>query len=194
VAFKEKEVTNEPQNTTIFNRPNRPYHIGPYNPKWAEQFLELRGELARILGDEAIRIEHMGSTSVPGLAAKPQIDILIEVKDLAHIPTYYDALRNSGYTPKGDYTMTGEEYLTKDSPDGVRIASVHMYPSGHPEVDFQIKFREYLNAHPDEIKDYADMKLSTYHQFPDDYNAYGEVKRPYLTALRERVNRWSRPL
>lgn len=187
-------MTSESQHTTIFNRPNRPYHIEPYNPKWADQFLELQKELASILGDEVIRIEHMGSTSVPGLAAKPQIDILIEAKNLAHIPAYYDALSSSGYVPKGDYTMTGEEYLTKDNSDGVRIAGVHIYPSGHPELDFQIKFREYLKAHPDEIKGYADMKLSTYHQFPDNYNAYGAAKRPYLEALRERVGQWSQTI
>lgn len=186
-------MTNGPQTSTKFNRPNRPYHIEPYSSKWAEQFVELRAELARVLGDQAIHIEHMGSTSVPGLAAKPQIDILIEVKDFAKISQYHNALRNAGYTPKGDYTMTGEEYFTKDDRNGVRLASVHVYPVGHPEVAFQIKFREYLKAHPDEIKDYADMKLATYREYPDDYNAYGTAKKPYLEALRARVDSWEPP-
>ncbi len=106
------------------NKPNRPYHIEAYNPDWPKQFEAQKAKLQSIVGDEVIRIEHMGSTAVPGLAAKPQIDVLVEVKNLETVPSFYDAMKSAGYQPKGDYTMTGEEYFTLDDTAGVRLASV----------------------------------------------------------------------
>lgn len=173
------------------NKPNRPYHIETYNPDWQEQFEAQKAELQSILGDEAIRIEHMGSTAVPGLAAKPQIDVLVEVRNLETIPSFYDAMETVGYQPKGDYTMTGEEYFTLDNADGIRLASVHMYPSDHPEVAFQINFREYLKSHPDEVNDYGALKLSLQKRFPNDYKAYGKGKEQYVNDLRTRVQVWA---
>lgn len=173
------------------NKPNRPYHIEEYNPDWVKQFETQKAKLQSILGDEAIRIEHMGSTAVPGLAAKPQIDVLVEVRNLEAIPSFYDAMEATGYEPKGDYTMTGEEYFTLDDASSVRLASVHIYPSHHPEVAFQINFRDYLKSHPDEVNNYGALKLSLQKQFPDDYKAYGEGKELYISSLRKRVQAWS---
>lgn len=169
------------------NKPNRPYHIEQYNPDWARQFELQKIKLQDILGDKAIRVEHMGSTAVPGLAAKPQIDVLVEVQKLEDVPAFYDTMRSAGYEPKGDYTMTGEEYFTLDDENGIRLASVHIYPTGHPEIAFQISFREYLRSHPDEVENYGALKLSLQKQFPDDYKAYGKGKEQYINELRARV-------
>ncbi len=65
-----------------------------------------------------------------------------------------------------------------------------MLPRGHAEIDFQIKFREFLKAHPDELKAYSDLKKRLLKEHPGDYNAYGDAKRPYTSRLRERVKLW----
>lgn len=66
------------------------------------------------------------------------------------------------------------------------------HPSGHPEIAFQISFREYLKSHPNEVKDYGELKLSLQKQFPDDYKAYGKGKEQYINDLRTRVQAWAK--
>ena len=173
------------------NRPNRNFTIKDYDPNWADQFAEYKNTLRQVLGDEAICIEHMGSTAVPGMAAKPQIDILVEARSLDSVRELYNEMKAAGFESLGDYTLIGEEFFRVKDADGHPLASVHVLPKGHPEIAFQIKFREYLKAHPKEVEDYSNLKKKLLRDHPGDYNAYGDAKRPYIDELRKRVDAWT---
>jgi GrpB-like predicted nucleotidyltransferase (UPF0157 family) len=175
---------------TIYSRPNRPFRLEPYNPQWAKQFDSLAAELSKLLGDEVVHIEHMGSTAIPGMLGKPQIDVLVEVHDLSRIPAYYKTMEAAGYIPKGDYTLTGEEFFAKDLADGSRLASVHIWPTGNLSIQRQLDFREYLKSHQDEIDGYNRAKQAAFDNAMGDYNAYYKAKSPYILALIKRVESW----
>jgi GrpB-like predicted nucleotidyltransferase (UPF0157 family) len=137
-------------------------------------------------------MEHIGSTSVPGMAAKPQIDVLVTVKDLAKLKDFYNPLAVAGFTARGDYTGEGEEYFTQDGPEGLRLSSVHVLPEDHVWAADLLRVRDYLRAHPAEAKAYSDTKLQAAATHPDDYNAYYQAKLKVIQGIRQRAANWAK--
>lgn len=164
---------------------HRSYNLESYNPDWPSQFSKLANTLRPIFDDSAIRIEHIGSTSIPGMSAKPQIDIMVEVRSLDAVREVYEAMEAAGFAAKGDYggSLENEEYFTKDSPSGERLASVHVYEVGHPKVARNLKFRDYLRTHPDEARRYERTKLELFNKYTDDYPAYNRAKEGFITEI-----------
>lgn len=169
---------------------NRPYAFEAYNDTWPQEYSGSANTISGTLGDEVVNVEHIGSTSIPGMPSKPQIDILVTVKDLSRIPLYYDAMQEQGYTSRGDYTNEGEEYFTKDTSEGVRTESIHVLPVGHHWAIELIDFRDYLKTHPDELVYYANAKEVARQQFPDDYTNYYKQKLPVVHELMKRAAEW----
>ena len=161
----------------------RPYSFMPYDANWPKLYNKHANVLRKIFTHEIILLEHIGSTSIPGMWAKPQIDILITVKDFNKIPSFYDLMKTHGYTVRGDYTSEGEEYFTKDTPDGFREVSIHILPNGHPWAIDLIDLRDYLRSHPKEAKLYSDIKRKMNREFPNDYSSYFNGKRQTVHAL-----------
>lgn len=173
------------------NRPNRSYRLVSYNDNWPKQFEKIANRVRSALGDEIIDIEHIGSTSIVGMAAKPQIDILVVVKDLEKIKEYYKVMDRSGFTPRGDYTGIGEEYFTEDNSQGIRLASIHILPIGHPEIKDQINFRDYLRVNHQDRSLYESTKEKLYRTHPGDYNLYDSGKEAVIREIKVRANEWA---
>lgn len=169
---------------------NRPYAFEEYDPKWPVLFAEHADVIQDVLSAEALVVEHVGSTSVPGMSAKPQIDVLVIVKNLDTIPQYYEQMKQKGFTARGDYTNEGEEYFTKDGLDGTRQVSVHVLPDGHPWADELIAFRDYLRSHPNEMEYYRSAKREGNRMYPDDYTNYYIHKAPILKEVKKRALAW----
>ena len=128
--------------------------ISNYNPLWPSFFEEEAQKLKQILKSHCLDIHHIGSTSVPGLSAKPIIDIILVAKDPdACIPL----LEKENYIYKGEYNLPFRYFLRKKT-DRLNI-HLHLYQEGNPEIDLHLKFRDYLRAHPDSLQDYADLKM-----------------------------------
>jgi GrpB-like predicted nucleotidyltransferase (UPF0157 family) len=135
--------------------------ISKYNPKWVEEFESIRSSLHEILGDLALRIDHIGSTSVPGLGAKDVIDVQITVKELNN--QIRQTLENAGYkywgaiahdhVPQGenDHLKLWEKYFFNE-PEGQRRANFHIRVDGNPNQIYPLLFRDYLRAHPNSLK------------------------------------------
>lgn len=156
------------------------------------RFQERKAKIAPLFGDNLISIEHIGSTSIPGMMAKPNIDMLVVVKDLDDIPPLYQTFIDAGYTPQGrEYVGDGDEYITEDTPEGYRITSIHVYQVGHPKIKHYQDFRDYLIAHEDEKQLYLDLKQNLYTQYKDDYGSYDLGKTETIEALKERATLWS---
>lgn len=164
---------------------HRSFQLEKYNADWPNQFTHLVDVLQPIFGDNAIRIEHFGSTAIPSISAKPQIDIMIEVVSLIDVKQVYDAMTNAGFTPKGDYggALQGEEYFTQDNSSGERLASVHVYESGNPKIARNLIFRDYLRTHPEEATRYEAIKRELFEKYKDDYPAYNRGKNEIITEI-----------
>lgn len=169
---------------------NRPYQFGPYSFDWSQIYEENAKMIREVLGNQIIFIEHIGSTSIPGMWAKPQIDMLVTVKNFGRIPEFYEQMLIIGYTAHGDYTKEGEEYFTKDTSEGIREVSIHILPDGHRWAVDLLDFRDYLRTHPSEVKYYATIKRKMNEKYPNDYTNYYKGKLQAIHAVRKRAAIW----
>ncbi|MEM9200895.1 MAG: GrpB family protein [Actinomycetota bacterium] len=168
------------------------------DPTWPEQFVTLRTRLASALGDEALRIDHIGSTSVPGLAAKDVIDIQITVAALD--PAILDQLETAGFTARRDITddvLVGCDdrvQLTKlyaREGEGERRANIHIRAAGRRNQRYALLFRDYLRADPTVRDAYAQLKRHLAVQHPDDVDAYYDVKDPVMDIIYRGAEVWA---
>ena len=120
-----------------------PMHLADYDPSWPELFSRHAERIAAALGERALTIEHVGSTSVPGLSAKPTIDILLVVADSADEETYLPALIAAGYVLRIREPDWDEHRMLVDRD---RTAQVHVHPDGSPEIERFLLFRDRLRT------------------------------------------------
>lgn len=129
--------------------------LSEYDESWPGQFAREATRIRQALGDAAIRIEHVGSTSVPGLAAKPTIDIVLEVGDSSDEPAYLQALRSRGYVLRIREPDWWEHRMLKGPDTDVNL---HVFSVGCPEVDRMLRFRDHLRADPADRQRYCARK------------------------------------
>lgn len=166
--------------------------IVDYDPTWPERFQQERARLLAVLAVSVQTIEHIGSTSVPGLAAKPVIDIMIGVRDLAEAEQpCIAAIVGLGYEYVPDYEdeMPDRRYFRKNDADGVRTHHLHLWPVDHPDYERHIVFRDYLRTHPDEAAAYEAVKRDLITQY-DNGNDYAEAKSVFVLPCEKRAFAW----
>jgi len=175
--------------------------ISKYNPKWAGEFESIKSSLMEILGDLALRIDHIGSTSVPGLGAKDIIDIQITVKELDD--QIKQKLINAGYRDWGtiahDHVPQGANENLKlwekfffTQPEGQRPANIHVRVDGNPNQIYPLLFRDYLRAHPDSAKTIELIKKEIAKRHGNDLEAYYDIKDPVYDLIWNAALEWSR--
>jgi GrpB-like predicted nucleotidyltransferase (UPF0157 family) len=169
---------------------NTEYSIEEYDPAWKEKFKVLRNLIASVFGSKATAIEHVGSTSIEGMKAKPVIDVLVIVSDAADLKGEREKMENLGYMYKENYLAPSSLFLCRDE-DGKRLENIHIFPQGHPKIAEFIDKRDYLRTHPEEVRRYEHLKEQLAKQFPDDYLSYRKAKGEYLNQeLAEKVKIW----
>lgn len=154
-----------------------------HNILWADLFKQEAEILADIIGDNMVNINHIGSTSIPGIMAKPIIDILPEVKDIAKLDLLTSAMEQAGYEAHGEFGLIGRRYFTKTDLDGKRLVNVHCYQTGNPEIKGHLLFKEYMLEHPEEATEYSELKEKLAIQFPDDIDAYCNGKDLFVKNI-----------
>jgi GrpB-like predicted nucleotidyltransferase (UPF0157 family) len=159
--------------------------IADYDPRWPEQFETLRSRIAAALGDLAIAIEHIGSTAVPGLAAKPVIDIDVLMRSDADLSLVTSKLALLGYDHRGDLGIPGREAF-RTPPDDFPH---HLYvcPSDSWEYRRHIAFRNYLRTHPNDANAYASLKRSLAEKFGDQREDYNQAKSQFVDDIARRA-------
>ena len=157
-----------------------PIKIVPYNPDWADTFSRLRDFVAPVLGDTALTIEHVGSTAVPGLAAKPIIDMDVVVASVEKVPVAMERLESLGYRHEGDLGINGREAFR--APEDLPEHHLYVCSADTPELRKHRMFRDYLRSHPDEAKTYAELKMAMADQFAHDREAYTESKSAFINS------------
>jgi len=168
----------------------REYSIQEYDPKWVEKFETIKSALKKVFGNKALRIEHIGSTSIPGMKAKPLIDVLVVVQDIHHLEIEREAMITSGYQWAKDYIAPGTYIFYQTGLGNSKIENIHVtQPDSYKVKQFLAK-RDYFRAFPQKAKEYSDLKEMLNKQFPGDYVAYREGKKPFLEGIEEEAYQW----
>lgn len=171
------------------DRAGDPIEIVDYDPAWPERFEAMRARLAQALGATAVRIDHVGSTAVPGLAAKPIIDIQVSVPDVADAAAFTDAIEAQGFASR--MIEPGHHYFRP--PPGVpRDYQVHVCTIGSDWEWRHLLFRDFLRADPATAKAYEAMKRDLAVRFTHDRIGYNDAKGPLIEATVARAAEWAK--
>jgi len=134
------------------------------------------------LGDLALEIQHVGSTAIPGMKAKPEIDLLIIIKDISDIDAVSTAMVNLGYDVRGECGIEGRYYYSKNT-ERIRTHKVHVCELSHENVRRQIAFRDYMRDHPREAREYQSLKSELAETNTTGMEEYLEGKREYIEGI-----------
>ncbi len=150
-----------------------------YNPLWVKKYEEESFLIRDILADNCIAIYHIGSTSVPGLAAKPIIDIMVTVRSLEKVNRVAEAFSEIGYEYLGEFGIVGRRYLRKGGDE--RIHQIHIFQMNDwNNIGRHLAFRNYMRTHEEERTEYAKLKIELARKFPDDIDGYGDGKENFV--------------
>ncbi|MFQ4138200.1 GrpB family protein [Nodosilinea sp. PGN35] len=167
------------------------YTFTDYSPDWPLAFEQAANQLRSHLGDDLVAIHHIGSTSVPGLAAKPIIDLLPVARSITAIKAKTPQLEAAGYRAWGEYGLPGRWYFTRDE-DGYRTHNIHIYGQGDPDIERHLAFRDYLRNHPKVRDEYAAVKRAAYAQHPADIGGYSDHKHGWIQTVEAQALAWYR--
>ena len=152
----------------------------PHTPEWARLFAEEKARLEAAIGLHVLDIQHVGSTSIPGMAAKPIIDIGIAVTDFDEARVCVPSIERLGYTYRGEHGIPRRHYFVKGDP---RTHHLHMNEIHGQDWENQVLFRDYLIAHPALTAEYAALKRALAAQHPSDRGAYQDGKDPFIKRV-----------
>ena len=166
--------------------------VVPHDVRWKEAFASESRLVARCLGENVVATHHIGSTSIPGILAKPIIDLLIEVADVHAVDSCNEAMELARYEPMGEFGISGRRYFRKDDANGVRSHQVHVFQSGDPELARHLTFRDFMLAHPEIAQEYSDLKRALALAHPEDIDAYIDGKDEFIKRVDEKALVWRR--
>ena len=157
--------------------------VVPYSEQWKTDFDIIRQHLLSAVKDVVISIEHIGSTSIEGLSAKPIIDIDIVIKDYSVFDTIVERLASLGYMHEGNLGIKDREAF--DCKGNTALTKHHLYvcPEYSAELYRHIVFREYLRSRPEAVLKYSKIKEDGARLFPDNIDEYISYKSPYIEEI-----------
>jgi GrpB-like predicted nucleotidyltransferase (UPF0157 family) len=158
----------------------------PYDPAWPLRFEEVRKHLLSILSGQDVRVEHVGSTSVPDLAAKPILDIDIVLLDGANFAGVKALLEANGYLHLGDLGIIGREAFRNQGEPQLMRHNLYVLQADADELKRHLTFRDWLRGHPQDREAYAQAKMAAARQFPHDISAYIDAKSDVILDIYER--------
>ena len=167
----------------------RDVELVPHNPEWSQLADEEAKLILENLSITVIGIYHIGSTSVPGIKAKPIIDFVMEVKDLEDVIQSITVLEGLGYISKGEYGIPGRQFFTKDT-HGERSHHLHVFQTGHPDIERHLVFRDFLRANPEAAREYEKIKEKLAKRFPKASGSYTEAKSDFILSMDEVARYW----
>lgn len=162
--------------------------VTEYNTEWPRLFKAEAEHLRRVFGDQLVEIHHIGSTSVPGLKAKPIIDIMPVVRDIRAVDDLTENMAELGYEALGEFGIPGRRYFRKGGEH--RTHHVHVFAEGSGEIRRHLAFRDFLRAHPEEAEVYGNLKASLALRYPDDITAYMDGKDGYIKRVEAEALKW----
>ena len=167
----------------------RKIEVVDYRPEWETMFKEESKKIKKILGKNCVGVNHIGSTSVKGLPAKPIIDIMPVVKDISLVDAHNSEFEALGYECRGEFGIPGRRFFAKGGDN--RTHHIHIFEqSNQTDIQRHIAVRDYLNAHSDTAAEYAALKKKLAAEFPFDNDGYCDGKEEYMKSLEEKALHW----
>ncbi len=174
------------------HKSTKPVTVEEYNPEWEVWFDRLCSKFREELGQKVIRIEHVGSTAIPRMVAKPiiDLDIVIQMSDFNEIRSKLESL---GYVHQGDLGIPEREaFALRDLELKNQLPPHHIYVCDLHSVELyrHIAFRDYLREHPEDARRYSEIKVNLVKEYSDDRELYIEGKDPLVREILERALHW----
>lgn len=157
----------------------------PYDEAWKSDFEKIREEIEGAIGELIIGIEHVGSTSVEGLSAKPCIDIDVIIKDYEVFDDIAHKLETIGYIHEGNLGIRDREAFKYSNKPHLQKHHLYVCPQHSEELHRHITFRDFLRSSPEAVKKYGSVKETAARLFPNDIDKYIEYKSPCIEKLYE---------
>ena len=164
--------------------------LSPPNEAWPDAFARESSAIQDAVSDISIELHHIGSTAIPGIVAKPVIDMLGVVRSVEELDAHAHRLAALGYEALGEFGIVGRRYLRKNAPDGVRTHQLHAFAVGSPEIKRHLDFRDYLRAFPVDAVAYATLKQELAERSGGDIRAYSEGKTDFIRGIERRAAEW----
>jgi GrpB-like predicted nucleotidyltransferase (UPF0157 family) len=179
----------------------RRVEIEPHSDAWAGEFEEVRKKLTEALGPFAVRIDHIGSTSIPSMAAKDVIDVQVTVASLDAAQEIVRRFEEAGFVQRPYFRdhetpgWIGDEAEWKKlvfvPPENARLSNVHVREAGRANQRYALLFRDYMRAHPHAVTSWIVMKQRLAELYPEDLNTYGLVKDAATDVLMLAAEAWA---
>lgn len=166
----------------------RVIEVVDHDPAWSASFKEERRRLLAALDGVAVSIEHIGSTAVPGLAAKPIIDLLVEVDQLDRLDRCREALEAIGYSARGENGIPGRRYFTRGKP--ARTHHLHAFQFGDPHLLRHLEFRDYLVENPAVALAYGALKMRAAAAWRHEPAGYAAAKQDFIAEHQRIARSW----
>jgi GrpB-like predicted nucleotidyltransferase (UPF0157 family) len=168
-----------------------PVELVPHSPHWTEMAAAETRALKAALGDVLVTVEHIGSTSIPGIMAKPIVDLIPIVTSVEALDGANPRVTALGYECLGEFGLPGRRYCRKNDPaTGKRQFQLHCYAKGSPEIARHLAFRDYLRAHPAKAKEYEAEKIRAAALHPDNTLDYNAEKNDWIKATEIVALKW----
>lgn len=159
-----------------------------YNNEWPRKFEEEKEKLEAVLKDELVEVHHIGSTSVPGLKAKPVIDIMPVVKNIEAVDRNEAGMVEQDYESLGEYGIVGRRYFRKGGDN--RTHHVHVFEETSEDIIRHLAFRDYLRIHPEVRIHYENLKVKLVNEFSDDIKGYMDGKNHFIQETEKTAMIW----
>jgi GrpB-like predicted nucleotidyltransferase (UPF0157 family) len=161
----------------------------PYDFNWSHEFEKIKIFIEKELGDNIIGIEHVGSTSIEGLAAKPIIDLDVIIESYDNFEEVKAKLETLGYYHEGDLDVKGREAFSYDENEKMEFMTHHLYvcPKNSDELKRHITFRNYMRTSKEDVEKYSAIKLQAAKLYPKDINRYCEYKSPCIIEIYKKI-------
>ena len=164
--------------------------VVPYDASWPQRFRREAEAIGEILGENMEAIYHIGSTAVPGLAAKPVIDLMPVVRDLSAVEACYPQFEALGYECVGELGMPGRRYFRKGGDD--RTHQIHIFRADNQkDIGRHLALRDYLRTHEEAAAAYGALKLQLARRFPEDLEGYCDGKEMFVRQLEQQALSWA---
>jgi GrpB-like predicted nucleotidyltransferase (UPF0157 family) len=168
----------------------RKVEVVPHNPDWHSLFETELKQITIALGENAIAIHHIGSTSIETIYAKPIIDILVEVSSIAKVDEQNSSMQLLGYQCMGEFGIKERRFFLKDNSDEMRTHHIHIFEVGSAQIARHLAFRDYLNVHVEDALTYSTLKRSLAEKYPHDIKGYMDGKHEFIQEIDRKAAEW----
>jgi GrpB-like predicted nucleotidyltransferase (UPF0157 family) len=164
--------------------------VVPHRESWKCDFEREALQVESAIAPTLLAFHHIGSTAIPGIHAKPIIDILAEVDSLEALDARQVEMERLGYEVMGEFGIPGRRYFRKGNAEGLRTHQIHAFAAGSPHLVRHLAFRDYLRACPSVAQEYSDLKVRLVEACHGDLEAYMDGKDPFIKQTERDALAW----